>query len=358
MMPKMVDQTEYCHLCYLIVNDLSKEKYNGMSHVAEHALLIPSDTTTKFAGQGYTCNNHIYLHFCCEALETLKEIDKRVMTGEILTDENVFCAKQQVTEEISDLRQRTQRNERIVRFVTDNRIDRLSMGEANQITKIETADIQTWFSKQKDSGNIHRYMFFDAHEMILSTPLPHTEILDFHQRARCMDRVNGSSILYLPPMAKTKTVQLYFSNSRVTCKGGIGKKALYEHCVQREIYDDLGFEVVVTDKFFDIHERFVALSFLWDTSINLRNILTQIRQAISSISSEKFLKYKKNFKQLMLTVMKQEESNSEILNAMKNEILYHIPRIQLEDLKVIDSVSFESFPREQIAGMPLKIIVR
>lgn len=280
------------------------------------------------------------------------------MTGEIFTDENVYCAKQQVAKEISDLCQRTQRNERIVRFVTDNRIERLSIGEANQIAKIETTDIQTWFSMQKAFGNIYRYLFFDTHEMILSTPLPHTEIFDFHQRARYMDGVNHSSILYLTPMIKTKDVQLYFRISALLEKEDLVKKALFEHCVQREIAGSLGFEAIVTDKFFDINERFVVLSFLWDTSTNLGDILTQVRKAISSITPEKFLAYKTNFKQLMLTVMEQEESNSEILNAMKNEILYNIPRIQTEDLRIIDSVSFKSFPREQIAGLPLIIVAR
>lgn len=47
------------HLYYLIVNDIKGEKYNGLSHVAEHTLLFSSEQILQFWGKGYTFLNHV-----------------------------------------------------------------------------------------------------------------------------------------------------------------------------------------------------------------------------------------------------------------------------------------------------------
>ena len=98
-----MNHTNMFHLYYLIVNDIREEKYNGLSHVAEHTLLFPSEEVLQFWGKGRTYLNHVCLYYTCDSLEVLKEVDRQIINGEIITNINVDCAKQQVIEEIKNL---------------------------------------------------------------------------------------------------------------------------------------------------------------------------------------------------------------------------------------------------------------
>lgn len=44
----LINQLDKYHLCYLVVNDIADDHFAGLSHVAEHTLLIPSDIGLDF----------------------------------------------------------------------------------------------------------------------------------------------------------------------------------------------------------------------------------------------------------------------------------------------------------------------
>ena len=89
------------HLFYIIENRIANDKYGGLSHVAEHALLIPTDIGKSFKAKGYTCINHVFLSFSSPELTILQEIDSLIMSGRIITEENVRIAKEQVISSMS-----------------------------------------------------------------------------------------------------------------------------------------------------------------------------------------------------------------------------------------------------------------
>ena len=54
--------------------------------------------------------------------------------------------------------------------------------------------------------------------------------------------------------------------------------------------------------------------------------------------------------------MNQNETNFELLNKVKNCIVYSTPQINLEDINSINLAEFGSFPKEWITSMPLKVV--
>lgn len=168
------DTTRY-HLCYLIVNDSREDKYDGLSHVAEHTLLIPADISLSFIAQGYTCVNHVYLYFGSERLEDLQEIDRRVMGGEVITEENIRCAKSQVIEEIRRMRDQTAKFESLISFVTEKRVQKSAIGDPLAVACIQIRDIANWFDSKRQRGQIYRFLYKDAHVINPFNRVPETE---------------------------------------------------------------------------------------------------------------------------------------------------------------------------------------
>ena len=54
--------------------------------------------------------------------------------------------------------------------------------------------------------------------------------------------------------------------------------------------------------------------------------------------------------------MPQNESNFEVLNKIKNSIVYSTPQINHEDINSTYFAEFGSFPKEWITSMPLKVV--
>lgn len=329
----LINNTDRYHLYYLIVNDIHEDKYDGLSHVAEHALLIPTDIGIPFAAHGYTCMSHVCLHFTCDVLENLQEIDRRIMRIEAITDENVSCAKDQVVQEIISLRDKTGKYERLVSFVTEKRIQISAMGDPAEISHIQTEDIVSWFREKQQRGQLYRFLFRDAHDMIMSTEIPnictyHRADEVFHQNCTV-----GDSYLYAVPPCDAKTVQIYFQIHSLFSKEEVIKKALYEFCIQRKIQDSLGIELTISDTFFDTDERFILVEIPWNNETNIKNLIWTIRAEISNICLTEFQAYLKEFVDFISLVMRQRESNSEIMNSLKNAILYSKPRVTFIDLR-------------------------
>ena len=72
---ELINRTDGFHLYYLITNDIRNDIFSGISHVAEHTLLLPIKEEIHFVGKGYTGINHVCLNFSCSSLEALQEID-------------------------------------------------------------------------------------------------------------------------------------------------------------------------------------------------------------------------------------------------------------------------------------------
>lgn len=172
----LINRTDQYHSYYLLINNITDDKYYGLSHVAEHTLLVPTDIGLKFTAQGYTCMNHVCLCFCCEDSDTLLELNRKKMTGEIFTIGNIETAKAQVICEIQKLERVTSQNNRVLQFTTENRINQCAIGGITQVENIQRNDVINWFEERKRRLQIYNFVFRDAHEMLpmpqLSNPPP------------------------------------------------------------------------------------------------------------------------------------------------------------------------------------------
>lgn len=353
----LINQLDKYHLCYLVVNDIADDHFAGLSHVAEHTLLIPSDIGLDFSGRGYTCANHVWLCFVSEKLGTVVEVDRQIYSGEIFTQETVNRARCQVEEEIIRLQEHTAQSKKLIRFVTENRVEKFAMGEVDQINKIQVADIRSWFEERKQRGQIYRFIFRDAHKMIVSTPVQNCAMYTDKKFYDCVTCDGEDQFLFLTPLNKARLIQLFFRIPMIDSKESMIRKAVFEFCIQLKVQNAIGMDVEIVDKFFDGDERFSVLKFPWDDMPRLAEIIRKVRQEIDGISANEFYAYREKFKYYAAAVIVREKSNAEIMNAIKNDILYAIPNIQLEDLQYIEQVKYEMFPREMITKSSLKVVI-
>lgn len=352
-----LNRTDRYHLCYLFVHNINEDIFDGLSHVLEHSLLIPTDIGLDFDGYGYTCANHVWLYFGSEKLETIIEVDRQIMNCEIITDENVNRAKRQVEEEILRLRELTIQNRKMINFVTEQRIKSFAIGDLHQIKQINRDDITRWFENRKYQNQVFRFIFKDANNMIVSTPL--NDLKREGDNISCKPGISGGedSFMLLNKCSGVCTIQLFLKLPTFVLKEKLIEKAIFEFCIQKKIEEEFGIVIEIYDKFFDNKERFAMLAFKWNAPTDYLDVIKNIRLAINRISLDDFLRYKDEFKQYSNIWMSPNESNTEIMNGIKNFILYGTPKIQREDLTYIDQINYSMFPRDFITKSPLKVII-
>lgn len=343
------------HLFYIIENRIANDKYSGLSHVAEHTLLIPTDIGKSFKAKGYTCINHVFLSFSSPELTILKEIDSQIMSGRVITGENVRIAKEQVMWEIANKNSKTTISMQIQSFVTDNRIANYAIGKTDQIKKMQTSDVADWFRQRGQSGQIHRYLFNSRDEIIEATQyMPRTFL---YPESEIPKQDNGTiKTLFLVPSGQVKTVRMYFRIPSLTRKLDILKKGVMEYCIQKKLLSSLKIDVDIYDKFFDVDERYVLLEFAWNRNKELCEIIRLILSEIESISYEDFTLCRSEFVILLGQLLQYDKSTYLRINAIKNEIVYHCPYIKSDDLRMIEQINYDSFLRCKRMYEPIKTI--
>ncbi len=350
------NDTNRYHLYYLFLNNFRNDKYDGLSHVAEHAFLVLRDINFSFIAKGYTCASHVCLYFGSKSLTDLEKIDQIVMNGETITNESVREAKEQVIEEIQQLHDKTQRFEELVSFITEGRVNRSALGNSVEVAKIRREDIEIWFEEKKHSGQVYRFLYRDAHRMI-SSSLDSGSRLSTGRGAEIGCPQCADSFLYTVSPNEASTVQIYFRVYDLFTKSAAIRKAFYEFCIQRELADNLGIEVSVADNFFDVEERYVRMDFGVDSKSTVKNMIAKIRTVINSIDENEVKRYFSEFKTHLMKIMDRAEYNSEVMNSIKNMILYSMPQVTLEDVKEFEYAQLDEFPKERITSAPLKIVI-
>lgn len=354
----LINRANKYHLYYLFANDTRRDPYDGLSHVAEHTLLFPTDSDLQIDGRGYTCTSHVCLYFGSDVLEVLQEVDRKIMHKDIITDDNVSCAKEQVLQEITRLQNKTARYEQLVSFVTENRMQKSVIGNLIDVARIQTDDVVRWFKEKEKHGQIFRFLFKDAHNMIFSTPIPDVCTFQRPYETICKNLQGADSFLWTVPAWNAKTIQIYFEIPVLLLPKNTIKKALYEFCIQRKVQDTLGIDICILDSFFDVDERFVLIEFSYNSEVVITDVIGMIRNEISSISLEEFRMYREEFILNCSQIVNWNKSNSEIINAVKNSIIYSIPQIAAEDINRIDRAELDIFPKEWIALRPLKVVIK
>lgn len=355
---EIMNRKDRFHLYYLIEGDIREEKFCGLSHVAEHTLLIQRDPASQLCGKGYTYFNHVCLLFSCSTLDSLQRIDEVISGGRNITSENVRFAKCQVIQEIQKLQWNVRRSQQVISFLTDNRICRLPMGKIEDIESINEEEIKEWLCTKRNNGQIYRFIFKNAHEMLYSTPIPSFDIGQRIVDQNDMFQLGQDEFLRLEANGQPATINLYFRIPAIYSKDILVAKALFEYGIQQELKKHLGNEVNIFDLYFGERERFSVLSTPLNDIYSLENTLNGVRLAIDKISFRGVDLYKDKFMPLITNILAEEKSNFDVINATKNWILYKTPIIQKEDIGYIKSLDFKYLTAKPIARMPLKIIIR
>lgn len=352
----MIDEISRFHLFYILENKTQYDKYNGLSHVVEHTLLIPTDIGAAFTAKGYTCANHVCLYFSSSELTVLQEVDNLIMSGQIFTDKNVNIAKEQVKVEIASLREKTAIFLQIVNFVTDGRVTGHAIGELLQVEKIQSADVLDWFEQRVQFSQVHRYLSNDMGDIIVATQ--YTSRSSLTSELKPLQRSeNAINILDLVSPNQVQTIRVYFRIPILTNKLDILKKGLAEYCVQRKISSTLGIDIDIYDKYFDVDERYVLMEFTWNRGNNFDEIIRLVLLEISCISYEDYMLYRTEFVKLLNQLYPYNESSYQVFNAIKNKIVYASPHIEYDDLYLIEQISYASFLKCQKMYGSVKVIV-
>lgn len=352
-----INQTDCFHLYYLISNGIKKgEKWSGLAHVAEHTCLIPSCTTKEYIGLGYTGIDHACIYFVSDSLSELQRIDEDFMYGAYITEENVEIAKHQVEYEINNLFRETQEKERLIGFITNNRIKKFAMGEIYQIVQITVDDVKEWFKQNIRRGDIHKFLFRNVEDIKFPDyiyPTYQCSKIELKNDKRAEDR-----IYYMNKNAESDKAEIYFSIPVFYDKSCFVKKALFEYCIQRKIFEILEEEIDISEKYYDYNERFDVISFQIEDINKLEDRVKQFRKVICNITEKEFQNYKKEFQGFITRVMEIDELNQDRINEIKNLILYDKPIIKVDDLKMIDNIKYSMFPIKCIARTTLKIVIK
>lgn len=352
-----MNRKDVFHLYYLISNGIRKgEKYSGLAHVAEHTCLIPAYKENNYIGSGYTCIDHACIYFTSNSLATLKKIDEDFGMGAYITEENVRIAKHQVKYEIMNLFQDTQEKEKLVAFVTQNRIKKFPMGDMAEIEKITTIDVNNWFLGNKQRGDIYRFLFRDAKDIEISNL--GNNVHCYSSQSFDNEKIGLDEFYYTNMTSKKKKAELYFKIPIFYEKIEFVKKALFEYCIQKKVLEAVGVKIYISEKYYDYNERFNVISFIIDSVNDLDNKLREMRKEISNITLKEFEHYKAEFKESVSQIVKVDESNLERINSVKNLILYDKPIINTEDLIMIDAINYNTFPIKDIVNTSLRIVIR
>lgn len=354
---ELMNRKDVFHLYYLISNGIRKgEKYSGLAHVAEHTCLIPAYKANNYMGEGYTCIDHACIYFTSNSLSELRKIDEDFRLGAYITEENVRIAKHQVKYEIMNLFQDTQEKEKLVAFVTQNRIKKFPMGDMSQIEKIATIDVNNWFLGNKQRGDIYRFLFRDAKDIQVSNFINSSHC--YSSQSSENKKIESDKFYYINIKKNPKKAELYFKIPIFYERIEFIRKALFEYCIQKKVLEAVGVKIHISEKYYDYNERFDVISFIIDSVNDLNNKLRKMRKEICNITAEEFEHFKTEFKESVTQIIKVDESNLERINAIKNLILYDKPIINVEDLIMIDAINYNTFPIKDIVDTSLRIVIR
>lgn len=355
---ELINKTDIFHLYYLFVNDIRQEKFSGLSHVIEHMCLNHSDAPPQLTGKGYTYFNHICLLFSCTSVDVLRKIDERILSGDVITLENLAHAKIQVMHEIQESGHTSELSENVISFVTDGELCKFPIGTLDDVERITVSDVKEWLANKKRSGEVYKLFFKNITNSLPYSPLTDSSIADSNPYESKLFNLSHDEFLHLTPSVKSKTICVYLRVPPIYSKSAIIKKALFEYCIQRKLNECLGFNVSIQDCYFGDKERYSVLGIPLQDSSTVDTLLMSIRQSVKQICIGDFELYRDEFKNMLSKILKEEKSNYDKINAFKNSILYNAPQVELDDIKYVNSVDYSQFPIMLIATAPLKVVIR
>jgi hypothetical protein len=344
-----------------------KEKLRGTAHVAEHVCLMPyyniAKSNLKYA-RGYTCIDHVCLYFATIKKEGnwISDISESICKGKLINDQNVEEAKAQVIRECKNMENLTFQREKIVKFVTENRINNFAMGKVEDISRITCNDIDIWLNDIKKEDKLYKVNFCDKTEII-------QEIKNITLRSKAHKDIKTSNYtshedmnLYLTKIEdKRYTINLYLKIKNILSIEELVAKTFVLCYIQYLCKKYFHINTFVKEKYFTYSERYAVIT-LVDINIDeSKNIANKLRICLERKNTDNELSnYKKIFYEYMRKISSQNENNEDWINKLYNYVLYDIPIFNLKSIfELIDDIDKNILIYfHYIIHQPIRVVVK
>lgn len=355
-----VENEKVEHIYCILKNNIENEgTYSGLSHVMEHACLMPyyKEKPLKYCwGRGYTCLDHIILYFISPTEGGLEKIFEQIITGCIICEQNVIKAKEQVYSECLRMKEITDMRENIVRFITDSRIRNFAMGKQKTIVKIQQKDVQEYLNSIIKNHDLYGIRFRHKNEVQMKCRSILAEYCNEKTKKNIYteESKRADEILLVECKDKQEKVDIYFRIPISENKEEYIAKLWFEYSLYLVCKEELNMSVFISDKFYTYTERYISLRIYGLEYREIKGVLCVIR---------KHMMHKiKNFeisgcKKYLYRCLYSEKHIQDYINEFQNYILYGIPIISNQDIYLIKYISKEREMLENILMNTLKIVV-
>lgn len=345
--------------CILRKNVENEGAYSGVSHVMEHACLMPyykEKPLKYFWGRGYTCLDHIILYFISSTESGLETIFEQIITGRIICEKNVIEAKEQVYNECLRMKEITDVRENLVRFISDNRITNFAMGKQETIVKIQQKHVQECLNSIIENHDLYAIRFRHKNEIQMKCRSILSEYCNEKTKKNIYTEQSKKEdeILLVECKDKQEKIEIYFRIPISENKEEYIAKLWFEYSLYLVCKEELNMSVSISDKFYTYTERYIVLRIYGLEHKKIKSILCVIRQ---------HMMYKiKNFetsdcKKYLHRCLYSEKHIQDYINEFQNYILYGIPIISNQDICLMEYISKEREILENILFNTLKIVV-
>ncbi|EHJ02165.1 hypothetical protein CDLVIII_5695 [Clostridium sp. DL-VIII] len=313
---------------------------------------------------GYTCLDHACLYYTAikEEKEWINYIDDLIENGDIINTQNVERAKVQVINECIGMEKITIEREKIVRFVTENRIGYFAMGKIDEISKITYKDVEAWLNDIKRKNIFYKIRFNEKREI-------QEQVKAIIEKDKLAKKIKISECIFDKDMVlhineiedKKCTIDLYFKiNNILSIEESIIKEFILcylQYLCQKYFHTD----TYVKEKYFTYSERYIVITVIDITVDTSNNTANKLRRCLEKRNTVKELfYYKKFFYKYIKEWSLQDESNEDWINKFYNYVLYDIPIFDLKNVlelaDVIDERIFEHL--DYITHQPIKIVIK
>jgi len=334
------------------------EKYSGLAHVTEHACLCEhgriGDALDHFRG-GFTCLSHLCLFYStANDLVWLSKIKEQIYSGKIVSRYSVKRAKLDVIAEYYSTLDKTKLREKIVRFVTENRIKYFAMGDPYEIEKIRFYDVKEFLLEAIHQKRVYLVEYSKKQEVISSFE----QLLcgfDYKKRS-CQKNNSEDDYLFLTDDGLT-TVEVYIQLENTFEE----KTFLYKAFIEFFLLWRLGaeFSISFDEKFFSKLEKYTLVRFHNFDRSKIKEIPSLLREALLSLlTTPDFELLREDFARVINNTLKYE-STFDYINKYKNMIVFGKPIFRQDDFSDI-YLSKDHFSKEiyYYLQQGYKIVVR
>lgn len=318
------------HLFCLIDKGIeSKEKYSGLAHVTEHACLIEQRALTPTLDHfqwGFTCLSHMCLFYSSFSdTRWINKTKELLYSGEIITRSGVQKAKHDVAEECNLMSAKTQERERVVRFVTENRIKYFAMGDPHEIRKIRYYDVRDYLSEILSENKLYLINFrdkfdvedyFDKRINTISqiNPGSFTENTDYDEYLDLRDDIQQHCCL-----------EVFIQLPNAIDKDMYLAKAFIESFLPDILQESILHEVSFNEKFFSRLEKYMVINIMNVEHSKIRTAINAINESFCSFLSKIDLVESMAAFMDLVKQSENDESAYDCLNKYKNYIVFGKP---------------------------------